>query len=80
MRIVVTYDQYKARATRKLRCRGCSKLMTRSRTFSKTVNPFNKHADGTPKSPAEVQADVDAEAKAWQPERPTCADCQARHG
>lgn len=48
-------------------CPTCGKKATRSRTFERTVNPFNKRADGTPKGWDEVRVDVRAEAEAWAP-------------
>lgn len=56
------------KATRKGACPTCGKPSTRSRTFERTVSPFNKRPDGTPKTWPEVAADVQADADAWTPE------------
>jgi uncharacterized C2H2 Zn-finger protein len=61
------FEEVKARATRKGKCPSCNKMVTRSRTFMKTVNPFHRNANGTVKTWAEVNAAVTAEAEAWQP-------------
>lgn len=55
------------KAVRKGSCPACGKPATRSATFANTVSPFNKRSDGTPKTWAEVAADVKAEAEAWDP-------------
>jgi hypothetical protein len=57
----------KVTAKRTGNCPTCGRKTTRSQTFEKTVNPFNKRDDGTPKSWDEVRADVQAEAAAWAP-------------
>lgn len=56
-------------------CPGCSKRVTRSRTFEHTVNPFNKRADGVIKTWEEVSRDVNAEADVWTPDF-RCSNCK----
>jgi hypothetical protein len=63
-----TYEGPSRKATRKGTCPTCNKPVTRSTSFSATVNPFNRNADGSVKSRAEVAAGVEAMARAWQPE------------
>lgn len=49
-------------------CPTCGKKVTRSRTFERTVNPFNRHpTEDRPKTWDEVRADVRIEADAWDP-------------
>lgn len=56
-------------------CPGCKKKVTRSRTFERTVNPFNRHpTEDREKTWDEVRADVRAEADAWTPDF-TCQGC-----
>lgn len=58
-------------------CPRCGKKVTRSRTFERTVNPFNCVGEGEhrrPKTWSEVAADVRAEADAWEPDF-TCKAC-----
>jgi len=50
------------------KCRECGKALTRSKTFTHTVNPWNKTAAGDVKTSEEVWADVRAEADEWQPD------------
>lgn len=49
------------------KCPVCGKNTTRRKTFEHTINPFNKNADGQPKTYDEVRAAVNAEANAWRP-------------
>lgn len=65
--IVTTYDGPSVTARRTGNCPTCNKPATRSLTFSATVSPFNKTADGRPKTWAEVHKDVKAKAGAWDP-------------
>ena len=56
---------------------GCGKKLTRSRTFTNTINPFNKNADGEVKKYSEVYADVKAEGEKWEPTG-MCPACTER--
>lgn len=47
------------------KCAVCGKRTTRSITITNTINPFNKNADGAPKSYDEVLADVTAKRDGW---------------
>jgi hypothetical protein len=60
-----------------IRCTSCRKRMTRQMTFTQTVNPFNKNADGEPASPAEIYANLRAEGAKWQPDDELCRTCEA---
>ena len=60
----VTFDEVKAVGTRYEVIDG--KKRRRQKTFYQTVNPFNKNADGSVKTRAEVYAAVRAEARAWE--------------
>jgi hypothetical protein len=51
------------------KCPVCNKRVTRSRTFEKTVNPFNRNKEtGLIKTWEEVASEVNAEADAWVPD------------
>jgi hypothetical protein len=62
------YEEVSAPARRKGNCPICGKATVRSKRFTQTVNPFNRNADGTVKTRAEVRASVDAQAIAWVPD------------
>jgi hypothetical protein len=62
------YEEVSAPARRKGNCPVCGKATLRAKRFTQTVNPFNRNADGTVKTRAEVLASVDAQAMAWEPD------------
>lgn len=75
------FQQVKTKATRRGKCPSCGKSVARTRVFMNTVNPFNRNADGVPKSYGEVFADVRDEAAAWAPsasyfEHDACIDAR----
>ena len=63
----IQFDRVEVKEHRKGTCETCGKRWVKTKTFWHSVNPFNTRADGKPKSRAEVLADVQAEADAWQP-------------
>lgn len=54
----------------------CGRLRNRQRTFWQTLNPFNRNADGVPKTMVEIEAELGVEAAAWKREPPVCAGCE----
>jgi hypothetical protein len=66
-----TFTGPSATARRSGECPTCGKRTTRSRTFERTVNPFNVkivNGERVPKTWDEVRADVQTDAEAWAPE------------
>lgn len=55
-------------AKRSFKCRVCGKPGRRSTTFYQTLNPFNKNADGTVKTRAEIESELLAKDEAWSPD------------
>lgn len=74
------------RTQRTVECPACGRKRTIARTFEHTINPFNKNKEtGEQKTRAEVQADVRAEAQAWEPSgralyHQKCWEAQNAHG
>jgi hypothetical protein len=66
-RVITTFEEIPARARRRGKCPTCGKPVVRSRTFTMTVNPFNKNPDGSVRTRREVWIAVSAEAQAWDP-------------
>ena len=61
-------------------CGECGRRITRSKRFRQTVNPWNTNPDGSVKSRAEVQADVQADADAWSAAPPSPSNsCQTHN-
>jgi hypothetical protein len=72
-----TFNEIKWTGKKRVSCGNCGTKVSRRRTFMQTVNPFNKHDDGTPKSPREVSEAVQAELQEWK-EKQTgelCSPC-----
>jgi hypothetical protein len=68
MRITETYDRVRATARRRVVCDVCGQKRYIQRTFTATVNPFNRNVDGTPRSAGQVQSVVNAQARDWEPD------------
>lgn len=58
-----------------LPCPTCGKKVRRQRTFTQTLNPFNK-IDGRPKTAPEIYAELKAEAAAWEAVPVECTPCK----
>jgi hypothetical protein len=67
MRGTVHYAKIKHTAKRRATCEICGKHFNRQRTFTQTVNPFNKNPDGSVKTFMEVLAAVQVNAAMWEP-------------
>lgn len=59
-------------------CQGCGKrFVRRQRTFVQTVSPFNRDKEtGRPKTYAQIQKEVTAQARAWGAQQPWCTNCE----
>lgn len=60
------FEEIKRQAKKRVPCETCGKKVTRQRTFSQTVNPFNKNADGDPKTEREISEELTAECHEWE--------------
>lgn len=63
-----TFPPISLTAKRTGKCPVCGKRVTRSRTITHTVNPWNKNPDGTVRTHTEVGEAVRDEANAWVPD------------
>ncbi|MEU7338638.1 hypothetical protein [Streptomyces sp. NPDC007074] len=54
---------------------GCGKTLRRQKKFAQTLNPFNKGADGRPKTTRQIHAELSEKAKQWQVAPETCDSC-----
>lgn len=61
-----TFNEVAVTASKNLPCPVCGKKVRRQKRIWKTVNPFNRNANGVPKTRDEVYADVLAEAEVWK--------------
>lgn len=69
MRTVTTrFQEVSARRTKHGICPGCGGAVTRSKTFTNTINPFNRNDDGSVKTAEQVRADVEHLGDVWVPD------------
>lgn len=61
--------------TKSVPCAVCGKRVRRQRTFSQTLNPFNKRPDGQLKTTKDIMRELVTEGEAWQGEPETHPKC-----
>jgi hypothetical protein len=66
--VITTYEQFSRREQRDSKCPVCGRYVRRSTTFTETMSPFNRNADGKPKDIYEITASLEEKAKAWEPD------------
>jgi len=75
-----TYDPYTWKASKRVTCVGpCGKKLRRQRTFSETQSPFNKNANGEPKSVQDIYASLQEKAERWERQPEVCDPCLDLH-
>jgi hypothetical protein len=68
-------------AAKNLPCPGCGKKVRRQRTFTNTINPWNRDpATGLPRTRQEIREKLREDAAAWELEPVTCAACESASG
>jgi len=70
-----TFEEVKFSAAKSVKCK-CGKRVSRSKTFTQTINPFNKRADGQVKSRSDIFPELKADAEKWKAEPELCAACR----
>jgi hypothetical protein len=60
------FEEVKRTAKKRVPCEGCGKKLNRQTTFSQTINPFNRNADGFPKTYREIWDELGAECREWE--------------
>lgn len=78
----IKFDECSFKTTKKGKCAGgCGKSLKRTKTFTQTVNPFNKNkATGLPKTYREVQQAVTLEGERWESIPVICEGCLDEKG
>jgi hypothetical protein len=69
--IIRRFETVKRTAVRKLVCVHCGRRFRRQRTFTNTINPYNRNPDGSIRTRREVEENVARLAGEWDPE-PIC--------
>lgn len=62
------YQPVYLRTVRRGVCPVCSRKVTRERTTNQTINPYNRNADGSVKTFAEIRSELIAESAEWTPD------------
>ncbi|MCP3820124.1 hypothetical protein NLX86_19085 [Streptomyces sp. A3M-1-3] len=70
------FERVPLTATKSVPCTGCGKKVRRQRTFEQTINPYNKNADGIPKSRIDILHELKTQADAWQAVAETHTKCE----
>jgi hypothetical protein len=60
-----TFRAYGVSGKKSGKCPHCGKRATRSERFEQTLNPFNRAADGFPKSEAHIIRECEIKRDAW---------------
>ena len=71
----VRFERVPVTAVKTVRCTGCGKRLRRQRTFEMTLNPWNRNAQGQPRTRQEILDALQAQADEWQGRPETCARC-----
>lgn len=76
MNQTITFDEVKRPAKKRVRCAVCQKPVQRQRTFSQTLNPFNKKKNGQVKTRRDISDELTQEAEKWKTEKELCNKCK----
>ncbi len=73
--MVFNYEEVKLRGTKNCKCKKCRKKLRRQKTFSQTINPWNKTATGTVKTRDEILKSLRDEIREWKEKDEICENC-----
>ncbi|MGW2740552.1 hypothetical protein ACWC4D_40965 [Streptomyces sp. NPDC001288] len=72
------FQEVPLHGTKTVQCSGgCGKKLRRQRKFFQTLNPFNKAADGRPKTVQQIYAELTEQAEQWKAAPETCRSCES---
>ena len=71
----IVFDRVEMSATKRMRCDGCGKLVTRRETRWQSLNPYNRNAEGHPKTGSEIQVELKRELAIWKAFPVVCKAC-----
>lgn len=72
----INFRMIKRRATKSGTCAVCGKKCSRSITVESSVNPWNKNANGEPKSPSQIFDELGDELTRWKSKPVVHAGCE----
>lgn len=68
------FDDVRLPVIKHMKC-ACGKYRQRRKTFMQTINPYNRNADGTPKTRVDILNELHLQADKWRTEPIYCTDC-----
>ncbi len=71
------FEEVSRWAEKTVKCAKCGKRLRRQRTFSQTINPWNRTADGRVKTRSDIMAELGAEIEEWKTQPELCRKCEA---
>lgn len=67
------FEKVERRGSKRVPCSECGKKLVRSKTFTQTINPWNAHPDGTPRTRSEIWEALGIKVAEWRREPEHCA-------
>jgi hypothetical protein len=72
----IRFQEFARQGQKSLRCPGCGKKVRRQRTFSMTLNPWNKDPEtGLPRARRQIWDALGADVAEWQAKPEKCTPC-----
>jgi len=77
--IRTTFEKVVFKASKSVKCKSCGGQVKRQKTFSQTMNPFNKSHDGLPKMKNQINIELKDEAIKWKTKSEVCRFCKRKY-
>jgi hypothetical protein len=75
----IRFEKVDHQVTKRLPCPDCGKKVRRQTTLWQTISPFNRNAEGQPKTELEIVAELRERAQEWQQQAERCTPCAEAH-
>jgi hypothetical protein len=72
----INFDEVKLYSKKSCKCKVCGKRLTRQKTFWQTLSPFNRNADGVPRTRKEIMDILKVEIGVWRADVEICSKCE----
>lgn len=79
MRVSYTFDEVSLIGIRNSLCPVCGKSASRRQKFFQTLNPYNRNADGNPKTRQEIYKELQQQIQVWEREPATHKKCETQN-
>ncbi len=79
MNVSYTFQKVSTWGHKEGRCCECGGRVKLKREFWQTLNPYNKNADGTERTSADIVAALEPQKKAWEATPPLHYKCERAH-